>query len=249
MQQNAILITPEIPLGCDPLDLQAQKLQALGQLTSGVAHDFNNLLTIILANLDMISARSDDQAISRLANNAIDATLRGTRLTQQLLAFSRAEKLRLIPVDLNHMIRSITDLLKASVGSGVKVIARLDADARPVMADPTQLELALLNLAINARDAMDGTGTLIIATAMDQIAANTISIGVSDNGSGMSPETLERATEAFFTTKEIGKGTGLGLAQVHATVIQLGGELSIVSELGKGTTVTMHLPCIAVDAG
>ena len=243
-QQNAILITPDIPPSCDPLDLQAQKLQALGQLTSGVAHDFNNLLTIILSNLDMISARSGDPAISRLAHNAMDATLRGTRLTQQLLSFSREEKIRLISVDLNQMIHSMTDLLKASAGPGVKLTIELDPAARAVLADPTQLELALLNLTINARDAMTGSGQLVIATTLDQITSHTTSLSVSDNGAGMPPEILERATEAFFTTKEIGKGTGLGLAQVHSTAVQLGGEVSIVSEVGKGTTVTMHLPCV-----
>ena len=218
-------------------------MQALGQLTSGVAHDFNNLLTVVLANLDLITARSSDGAITRLANNAIDATLRGTRLTQQLLSFSREEKLRLTQIDLNQMIRGMADLLKASVGPGIKVITLLKEDLEPVLGDPTQLELALLNVAINARDAMSGNGQLIIATNLDQITGKIVSISVSDTGMGMSPEILERATEPFFTTKDAGKGTGLGLAQVHAVAAQLGGELSIVSELGKGTTVTMHLPC------
>jgi PAS domain S-box-containing protein len=231
---------------------QAQKMEAVGQLTGGVAHDFNNLLTAVLGSLQMIGKRTDDPQIRRFADNAQRAAERGARLTQQLLAFSRRQRLTPEPVDLHLLIAGVSDLLIRAVGATVTLETQL-AEALPLaFVDPTQMELVLLNLAINARDAMPEGGVLTIASyvlpsvplelAEDLAAGSYMVIAVTDTGSGMTPEVQKRAFEPFFTTKEQGKGTGLGLSQVYGFVRQSGGTVKLRSAPGEGTTVTIYLP-------
>ncbi|HUN50447.1 MAG TPA: response regulator [Candidatus Sulfotelmatobacter sp.] len=227
--------------------VQAEKMQAVGQLTGGLAHDFNNLLTAVVGNLDLIRNRTTETRIRRLADNAFKAAQRGARLTAQLLAFSRTQKLVLAPVDVNTVIVGMRELLNQSLGPNVAIELRLDAGMPTVMADANQLELAILNLSINARDAMPEGGTLTIATTAagkDGLA----SILVSDTGHGMSREVVSRAFDPFFTTKPAGKGTGLGLSQVYGIARQCGGDVTLKSEVGKGTTVTLLLPPAGIAA-
>jgi PAS domain S-box-containing protein len=231
---------------------QAQKMEAVGQLTGGVAHDFNNLLTAVLGSLQMIGKRSDDAQIRRFADNARRAAERGARLTQQLLAFSRRQRLTPESVDLPRLLGEIGDLLTRAVGASVILDTSLAADLPPAFVDPTQIELVLLNLAINARDAMEGGGHLTISgfavpsvpleLAEELAPGSYVAIAVTDTGSGMTPEVRERAFEPFFTTKEQGKGTGLGLSQVYGFVRQSGGAVALRSAPGHGTTVTLYLP-------
>ena len=231
---------------------QAQKMEAVGQLTGGVAHDFNNLLTAVLGSLQMIGKRSDDPQIRRFADNARRAAERGARLTQQLLAFSRRQRLAPEAVDLHRLVAEISDLLTRAVGTTVMLEIQLPGQLPPAFVDPTQMELVLLNLAINARDAMPDGGVLTIAgselasapleLAEDLAAGSYVAIAITDTGSGMTPEVQERAFEPFFTTKEQGKGTGLGLSQVYGFVRQSGGAVKLRSAPGEGTTVTLYLP-------
>ncbi len=231
---------------------QAQKMEAVGQLTGGVAHDFNNLLTAVLGSLQMIGKRSDDPQIRRFADNARRAAERGARLTQQLLAFSRRQRLAPEAVDLHRLVAEISDLLTRAVGTTVMLEIQLPGQLPPAFVDPTQMELVLLNLAINARDAMPDGGVLTIAgselasapleLAEDLAAGSYVVIAITDTGSGMTPEVQERAFEPFFTTKEQGKGTGLGLSQVYGFVRQSGGAVKLRSAPGEGTTVTLYLP-------
>lgn len=221
--------------------VQSQKMEAVGQLTGGLAHDFNNLLTAVVGSLDLIRARSSDQRTMRLAENALRAAERGSKLTGQLLAFSRTQKLATAPTDINALIEDMADLFLQSLGTNINVETALAAELPTAMADANQLELALLNLALNARDAMPEGGTLTIATGFDDSVAGSILITVSDTGTGMPPDILARAFDPFFTTKPPGKGTGLGLAQVYGIVRQLGGEISVQTEVGKGTTFRISL--------
>ena len=221
--------------------VQSQKMEAVGQLTGGLAHDFNNLLTAVVGSLDMIRARSSDQRTTRLAENALRAAERGSKLTGQLLAFSRTQKLATAPTDINALIEGMADLFLQSLGTNIHVATRLAPGLPTAMADANQLELALLNLALNARDAMPDGGTITIATDFDAAASNGILIKVTDSGTGMPPEVLARAFDPFFTTKPPGKGTGLGLAQVYGIVQQLGGEISVQTDVGKGTTFQIGL--------
>ncbi len=227
--------------------VQAQKMEAVGQLTGGLAHDFNNLLTAVVGNLDLIKARSNDPRIVRLAENAYKAAERGSKLTAQLLAFSRIQKLATEPVDVNRLINGMGELLKQSLGPTVAIRLNLEDELPAAMADINQLELAILNLSINARDAMEDAGELTIGTRHDAEARRVL-ISVADTGSGMSPEVVARAFDPFFTTKPPGKGTGLGLSQVHGIVRQLGGEILIDSTVGKGTTIQIYLPAAKADA-
>jgi DNA-binding response OmpR family regulator len=220
--------------------VQAEKMQAVGQLTGGLAHDFNNLLTAVVGNLDMIQRRSTDHHILRLADNALKASQRGAKLTSQLLAFSRTQKLELTPVDVNALLAGMHNLLKQSLGAAVAIKIEPDAGRPLALADATQLELAILNLGINSRDAMPQGGTLTITTAI--CSTNVVTVVVSDTGSGMPPEVASRAFDPFFTTKPPGKGTGLGLSQVFGAITQCGGEVVLESDVGKGTTVTLRLP-------
>ncbi len=232
--------------------LQAQKMEAIGQLTGGIAHDFNNLLAAVVGSLDLLLRRTDDEKVSRLARNALQAAERGAQLTAQLLAFSRRQRLSPTPVQPNDIVSGMGDLLARSIGPHVRVETRLEPNLWQALADPTQLELMLLNLAINARDAMPGGGRLTIATRnVDTVppqllselnAAQYVAIAVTDTGTGMSPSVLARAFEPFFTTKEQGKGTGLGLAQLYGFAKQSGGTARIETSEGEGTTVTIYLP-------
>jgi PAS domain S-box-containing protein len=231
---------------------QAQKMEAVGQLASGVAHDFNNLLAAVLGNLELLEMRLGDERLLKLAQAATRSARRGARLNEQILAFSRKQRLAPKPVEINQLINGVEDLLRRTLGGTVEVRTALDAKLWPALVDPHQLELVILNLAINARDAMPGGGRLVVETrnlgaskiekSLDLTAGDYVLISVSDTGTGMPPEVLARACEPFFTTKERGKGSGLGLAQVYGMVRQSGGALRIMSTVGEGTTVELYLP-------
>ncbi|MFL5268139.1 MAG: ATP-binding protein [Stellaceae bacterium] len=230
--------------------LQAQKLEAVGQLTSGVAHDFNNLLTGVLGNLELLERRLKSEGSLRRVRAARLAAERGARLTHQLLAFSRKQRLAPTPLDLNRLVSEASDMLFRTIGATVRIETVLTDRLWPALVDPTQIELVLLNLAINARDAMPEGGRLTIRTAnvsrgetpADLTPGNYVMISVSDTGLGMSEEVLRKAAEPFFTTKEVGKGSGLGLSMVHGVATQSGGGLHIDSRPGRGTTVSVYLP-------
>ena len=225
---------------------QAHKMQALGQLTGGIAHDFNNLLTVIQGSADMLRrpALAEDKRL-RYADAVVQAAARAAALTGQLLAFARRQPLRPEVIEANELIRGMTDLLDRTLGERIEVRTNLAADACAVEADRAQLESALLNIAVNARDAMPDGGLLTIRTAIvgEVRAGRMIALSVSDSGVGMDEDTLARAFEPFFTTKATGKGTGLGLSQVYGFASQSGGEVHIDSAPGEGTTVTLRLPC------
>jgi signal transduction histidine kinase len=227
---------------------QSQKMEAVGQLTGGIAHDFNNLLTAIIGNLDMIHTRAaGNDKLQRLAANALEAARRGAKLAAQLLAFSRTQRMTVRCIDLQQVLSGMSGLLAQSVGPSIRVDVDIDHDARLVVSDANQLELALLNLAVNARDAMGGSGTLTIraqrAENIDRSlpSGDYIDITVRDTGAGMPEEVRARAVEPFYTTKPTGQGTGLGLSQVYGVVRESGGALSIDSVLGQGTTVRLTL--------
>ena len=232
--------------------VQAQKMEAIGQLTGGIAHDFNNLLTAVVGSLDLLLRRTGDEKLSKLARNALKAAERGADLTGQLLAFSRRQRLTPIPVQPNEIITGMGDMMSRSIGSHVEIGTRLDPELWLALADPTQLEMMILNLAINARDAMPEGGHLTIATrnvptvpralAGELAPGGYVAIAVTDTGHGMAPSVLAKAFEPFFTTKTNGKGTGLGLAQLYGFAKQSGGTARIESREGGGTTVTIYLP-------
>jgi signal transduction histidine kinase/DNA-binding response OmpR family regulator len=236
---------------------QAQKMEAIGHLTGGVAHDFNNLLQIISANLDLAVASDEARTNARLGQrlqNAMGAVSRGSRLTGQLLAFARRQALDPRSVDLGRIIRDMSELLRRTLGEQIQVETVIAGGLWNTLADPTQVENAILNLAINGRDAMPDGGklTLEVANASldDAYAAQNadvnpgqyVMLAISDTGTGMTPEVMNRAFEPFFTTKPEGKGTGLGLAQAYGFVKQSGGHIKIYSEAGEGTTVKLYLP-------
>jgi len=232
---------------------QAQKMEALGQLTGGVAHDFNNLLTVLQGSLELLSGRQQSVQLQARVDAALRTVERGERLTEQLLAFARRQPLVRATIDLNAELRRMAELLARTVGSGITIHTDLAPGLWPVDADATQLELAVINLAINARDAMPGGGELRLrtfnrvtppVTAPEQSvqAGEFVGLEISDTGHGMPPEVAARAFEPFFTTKEAGKGTGLGLSMVYGFARQSGGSASIRSEVGQGTAVTLLLP-------
>jgi PAS domain S-box-containing protein len=225
---------------------QSQKMEALGQLTGGIAHDFNNLLTVVVGGLDLIAKRSEDPKLKRYAENALSAAERGARLTGQLLAFSRVQRLEVRPTYVAPLIQNMRPLLRNVLGPGITKEFDLDETMMPVMVDPTQLEVAVLNLAINARDAMPDGGVLRFSSRPVEVRGDPdledgdyIELTISDTGTGMPPEVADRAFEPFFTTKEVGKGTGLGLSMVYGMARQSGGTARIESNPGKGTAVTM----------
>lgn len=226
----------------------AQKLEALGQLTGGVAHDFNNLLTVITAGLEMLELHDDPERRHKLMRSMNHAAHRGATLIRQLLAFSRSHALRPETVDLSKLIGDMTDLLDRSLRGDINVEVDLAADLWPVIVDPGELELVILNLAVNARDAMPGGGTITIvgendiACSDDGTTGSFVRLMVRDTGVGMSDEVKARVFEPFFTTKDVGKGSGLGLAQVYGFAKQSGGSVAIDSMMGKGTTITLTLP-------
>jgi len=232
--------------------IQAQKMEAVGQLTGGLAHDFNNLLTAVVGSLDLLLRRTDDEKLSRLARNALQAAERGAQLTAQLLAFSRRQRLTPSAVNPNEVFTGMGDMLSRTIGSHIRVETQLDPNLWQAMADRTQIEVMILNLAINARDAMPAGGRLTISTrnvaavppelAGELTPGEYIAIAVADTGTGMTPAVLAKAFEPFFTTKEQGKGTGLGLSQLYGFAKQSGGTARIDSEEGVGTTVSVYLP-------
>ncbi len=230
---------------------QAQKMEAIGQLTGGVAHDFNNLLTAIIGNLEMLASLLPvGNPGRRYAEGALRAASRGSRLTEHLLAFSRRQELRPETVSINDLVRENLMLCQKTVGEGVEIALALRDELWPCRIDPAQFGAAMLNLAANARDAMGRSGRLIFRTenvttdgaAVDQPAGDYVVISVGDTGCGMSADVVERAFEPFYTTKEVGKGTGLGLSQVYGFAKQSGGAARIESTVGKGTTVRIHIP-------
>jgi len=239
---------------------QAQKMEAVGQLTGGVAHDFNNLLTVIVGNLDMAQRHLESwtegpsERLRRLINNAMHGARRATTITQRLLAFSRKQPLDPKLLSINTLLNDLTDFLRRSLGETVALDIVAADGLWQVEADPIQLEAAVLNLAVNARDAMSEGGKLTIATSNalldkeycrqieDLVAGEYVQIAVSDTGSGMSKDVMERVFEPFFTTKPVGQGSGLGLSQVHGFVKQSGGHVRIQSKLGEGTTIKIYLP-------
>ncbi len=227
---------------------QSQKMEAIGQLTGGIAHDFNNLLTAIIGNLDLIRTRSaGNERLQRLADNALEAARRGAKLASQLLAFSRSQRMNVGQVDLEALLKGMGGLLTQSLGPNIQLRIEIDPKARWVVSDPNQLELALLNLAVNARDAMPNGGTLTIcAKPASNVARNLppggyVEICVVDTGVGMTEKVKARAIEPFFTTKPVGQGTGLGLSQVYGVVRESGGAMAIESDVGQGTTVKITL--------
>jgi two-component system NtrC family sensor kinase len=220
----------------------AQRMEALGQLTGGIAHDFNNLLTVVMGNLDLLRRAKEDRR-PRLIDNGMHAVEQGRRLTQQLLAFGRRQNLRPEILDVNMLIAGMTDMIIQSLRGDIKFELDLADKIWPVEVDPVQLQTALINLAVNARDAMPRGGSFVVRTVNSALGEGPgVAISVSDTGSGMQPEVLERAFEPFFTTKEIGRGTGLGLSQVTGFIHQSGGAVDISSEVGRGTTVSLLLP-------
>jgi signal transduction histidine kinase len=221
---------------------QSMKMEAIGQLTGGLAHDFNNLLTAVIGNLDFVRHRSTEQNVRKWAENAFRAAERGSKLTSQLLAFSRTQKLDTTAVDLNGLISGMKELVNQSLGASITVKLELAPGLPAVVADTNQLELAILNLSLNARDAMPDGGTLTIATRLAPRDTKTATVSVTDTGSGMPPDVIARAFDPFFTTKPTGKGTGLGLSQVYGIVRAAGGDVSIDSKVGHGTTVILRLP-------
>ena len=237
---------------------EAQKLETLGQLTGGVAHDFNNLLTPIMGVLDLLHrtyAESDERA-ARLLSNALQAADRAKTLVQRLLGFARRQALQTQSVDLVRLLSGMRDLIASSVGPTVELHLRYEADLSPALADPNQLELAILNLCVNARDAMPDGGALTILAEEVAIGPRSepklkpglyVRLSVIDAGCGMSPTTLAHAVEPFYSTKEVGRGTGLGLSMVHGLAAQLGGGFALLSEVGEGTRADLYLP-VAEDA-
>ncbi len=234
---------------------ESQKMESIGQLTGGVAHDFNNLLAVILGSLSLLKKSiSDDPRTSRLLEGAIQGAERGATLTKRLLAFARRQELKLEAVEVQHLVPDILDFLRQSVGPTITIEADIPADLHPVKIDANQFELALMNLAVNARDAMPRGGVLTIS-CRDEIAipqnalpknlprGNYVRISMADTGVGMDEATLAKAMEPFFTTKGIGKGTGLGLSMVQGLTAQSGGAMQISSQEGTGTVVSLWLPC------
>jgi len=232
---------------------ESQKLETIGQLTGGVAHDFNNLLSVILGSLSLLKKRlPPDPRATRLIDGAIQGAERGATLTKRLLAFARRQELKLEAIELQTLIPDMVDFLRQSVGPGVEIAVDIADDVAPIMIDANQFELALMNLAVNARDAMPQGGLLTIAGRNATTDRSKLPIGipqgeyvrltVADTGEGMDEATRAKAMEPFFTTKGIGKGTGLGLSMVHGLTAQSGGAMDVASDVGKGTVITLWLP-------
>jgi PAS domain S-box-containing protein len=236
---------------------QAQKMEAIGQLTGGVAHDFNNLLMAILGSLELLRKRlPDDPRLFALLDNAVQGAQRGATLTQRLLAFARRQEMKRDSINLQELINGMTELLERSLGSRIDIQTIFPLKPVVVASDPNQLELAILNLVVNGRDAMPNGGTITIAAKAqfvkpDQVpgltAGRYVCVSIADNGEGMDEETLRHATEPFFTTKGVGKGTGLGLPMAQGVAEQSGGRLTVESAKGIGTTVRLWLPAVDVE--
>ncbi|HVI54637.1 MAG TPA: PAS domain S-box protein [Luteibacter sp.] len=231
---------------------QSQKLEAVGQLTGGVAHDFNNLLMAVQGNLELMRDHAElPERLNRLVSNALSGVRRGVSLTQRMLAFARRQQLHLEPVNVVALVSGMSDLLRTSLGPAIAIEVRFPLALPDVMGDINQLELCVLNLCVNARDAMEEGGLITIQAAAEEIGARHtlqlppgryVRLSISDTGPGMDAATLTRATEPFFTTKGVGKGTGLGLSMVHGIAQQSGGALQLESSKAGGTTVSIYLP-------
>ncbi|WP_298865132.1 chemotaxis protein CheB [uncultured Sulfitobacter sp.] len=241
---------------------RAQKMEAVGQLTGGLAHDFNNLLTVVIGNLELLEMRTDDTKLHELINEALEASNLGAALTSQLLSFSKSQSLAPENVALNGLVKTMLPILERTLGEQIGIETILADDLDATLADPGQVESAILNLAINARDAMPDGGTLTLETRnvaldadyaaaqVDVTPGNYVCLSVTDTGTGMSPETQSRVFEPFFTTKGPGAGSGLGLSMVYGFAKQSGGHVVIYSEVGRGTTVNLFLPTVAeAEAG
>ena len=238
---------------------QVQKMEAVGQLTGGIAHDFNNMLAVVVGGIDLALRRLNGprREVMMHLNNAMEGATRAAALTRRLLSFARSEPLLPERVDSNDLIGGMSDLIDRTLGEQIRVEVDLGRETWPIYVDPHQLENAIVNLAVNARDAMEGRGLMRIATENVTVAANQVGdiragdyvkIGVTDTGCGMPADVLERVFEPFFTTKPVGKGTGLGLSQVFGFAHESGGEVGIESEVGRGTTVSIYLPRTEVAA-
>jgi PAS domain S-box-containing protein len=237
---------------------QSQKMEAVGQLTGGVAHDFNNLLMAVLGSLELMRKRlPDDAKLKALLENAVQGAQRGTVLTKRMLAFARRQELKKEAVDIPELVRGMTDLLQRSLGPSILIETHFPLVSKAVLADANQLEMILLNLAVNARDAMPDGGRVVIATREEVLRPSDgsrlkpgtyICMTVTDTGSGMDETTLRRAAEPFFTTKGLGKGTGLGLSMVHGVAEQSGGWFTLRSREGEGTTAELWLPTVEGQA-
>ena len=232
---------------------QVQKMEAVGQLTGGIAHDFNNMLAVVVGGIDLAQRRLNGprREVLNHLHNAMEGATRAAALTRRLLSFARSEPLLPERVNSNELIAGMSDLLDRTLGERIRVEVDLAADAWAIYVDPHQLENAIVNLAVNARDAMEGQGVLRVSTANVKLTANEIGdirpgdyvrVSVADSGCGMPKDVLERAFEPFFTTKPVGKGTGLGLSQIFGFAHQSGGEVGIESTVGEGTTVSIYLP-------
>ena len=233
---------------------RAQKMEAIGQLTGGLAHDFNNLLTVIIGNLELLEGKLPDDRSTKRLSEAIDAARKGAGLTRQMLAFARKQELEPREVKVNDLVSGIAPLIARTIGEQIQLRADMMAGEPMAVIDPSQLESAILNLSINARDAMPRGGHLTIETQpvyLDQAYAERnpdvtpghyVMVAVSDTGTGMSPELLEKVFQPFFTTKELGRGSGLGLSMVYGFIKQSGGHIAVYSEVGHGTAIKMYLP-------
>jgi signal transduction histidine kinase len=235
---------------------QMQKMEAIGQLTGGIAHDFNNMLAIIIGSLNLMQKRikRGESDVGRFVDAAVDGANRAAKLTQHLLAFSRQLPLAPTTLEINRMISNMSDLLRLTLGENIHVETVLSGGLWTAHADSSQLENAILNIAVNARDAMNGNGRFTIESGnaylddvyvsqhADIVAGQYVLIAMTDTGTGMAPETAMKAFDPFFTTKEVGRGTGLGLSQVYGFVKQSNGHVKIYSEIGQGTTIKIYLP-------
>ncbi len=238
---------------------QVQKMEAVGQLTGGIAHDFNNMLAVVVGGIDLARRRLSGprKEVMHHLTNAMEGATRAAALTRRLLSFARSEPLLPERIESGELVGNMSDLLDRTLGEQIRIDTRLAPDAWPVFVDPHQLENAILNLAVNARDAMEGEGQLTIASENVTMTANSVGdiqpgeylrISITDEGCGMTEEVRERAFEPFFTTKPVGKGTGLGLSQIFGFAHQSEGEVGIDSEVGKGTTVSLYLPRTKANA-
>jgi signal transduction histidine kinase/ActR/RegA family two-component response regulator len=238
---------------------QVQKMEAVGQLTGGIAHDFNNMLAVVVGGIDLALRRLNGprREVMMHLNNAMEGATRAAALTRRLLSFARSEPLLPERIDSKELIGGMSDLLDRTLGERIRVKVKLAPGTWPTYVDPHQLENAIVNLAVNARDAMEGQGVMRVTTENVKLAANEVGdvrpgeyvkISVTDTGCGMTKEVLDRAFEPFFTTKPVGKGTGLGLSQIFGVAHQSGGEVGIESEVGKGTTVSLFLPRTQAEA-
>ena len=235
---------------------EAQKLEMLGQLTGGVAHDFNNLLTPVIGGLDLLRRIHKDDRSQRLIDGGLQASERARTLVARLLAFARRQNLESQAVDIGGLVEGMVDLIQRSIGPRITIELDIGNDLPAALVDPNQLELALLNLAVNARDAMSEGGALAISVSQHDIgpdhgqlaAGSYLRLRVSDNGTGMDEATLRRSVEPFYSTKGVGKGTGLGLSMIHGLAAQSGGALELASVIGKGTTCDLWLPATQMEA-